>query len=445
MSDLRIYIVIATFHPLVGGAERQALLQGSSLRKRGYETTIITFHHDSTWPSRELIAGVPVMRVAGMLLGGRGKLPRLLQKLLYLMAMVAMSWTLWHYRRCYDVLHVYGLTLVTLPTALVCRLTGKPMVIGVRCIHLGKSEKFSGNLSLIAGPIDATAAWLQVHERIRLAGDLEDLERLGKPAVRFIRSLLQRIQAVVVLLSSQMKNYLAAHDFDLPNVRFIPNGVDTARFTPVHRSTARDERMQVVICVARLCYQKGIDVLLQAWSLVHEQAPQARLIIVGTGPLQNQLEYMAKALGIAESVEFAGLQSDVVAQLHRGSLAVHPSRWEGMANALLEAMACGLPCVATRVSGSEDIIQHGVSGLLVEPEDYQGMAQALLTLLRDQALAQMYGQAARATIEERFSLEHITEMYVELYQSIAALRWPNGKRGSWHPREVPGQPPGASI
>ena len=430
MSDLRIYIVIATFHPLVGGTERQALLQGSSLRKRGYETTIITFQHDRTWPSRELVEGVPVIRVAGMLLGGREKLPRLLQKLLYLMAMVAMGWTLWRYRRCYDILHVYALTLLTLPTALVCRLTGKPMVVGVRCACSGKSGKIHDKPSLIAGPIDATAACLQVHERIWPGGDLEDLERLGKPVMRFTRSLLQSIRAVIVLLSSQMKNYLAARDFDLPNVRLIPNGVDITRFTPIHGGTSSDELMQVVICVARLCYQKGIDVLLQAWSLVHEQAPQARLIIVGTGPLQNELEYMAKVLGIAESVEFAGLQSDVVAQLHRGSLAVLPSRWEGMPNAVLEAMACGLPCVATRLSGSEDIIQHEVSGLLVEPEDYQSMARGLLTLLHDQALAQMYGQAARATIEKYFSLEYITDTYVELYQSIAAHRCSIARRRS---------------
>jgi glycosyltransferase involved in cell wall biosynthesis len=151
---------------------------------------------------------------------------------------------------------------------------------------------------------------------------------------------------------------------------------------------------------------------------VHEQIIQARLIIVGNGDIQIQLERMAKALGITDSVEFAGLQSDIPAQLHRGGLAVLSSRTEGMPNALLEAMACGLPCVATRVSGSEDIIQHGVNGLLVESEDYQGMAQALLTLLSDPVLAQKYGQAARATIEKHYSLEHVTDKYVELYQNM---------------------------
>jgi glycosyltransferase involved in cell wall biosynthesis len=127
---------------------------------------------------------------------------------------------------------------------------------------------------------------------------------------------------------------------------------------------------------------------------------------------------MAQALSIADCVEFAGLQSDIPAQLHRGRLAVLPSRWEGMSNALLEAMACGLACVATRTSGSEDLIEHGVNGLLVEPEDYQSMAKALLTLLDNSALVQEYGGAARETIERYYSFEQIMDKYVELYRRI---------------------------
>jgi glycosyltransferase involved in cell wall biosynthesis len=215
-----------------------------------------------------------------------------------------------------------------------------------------------------------------------------------------------------------MKSYLAAHNFDLPGIQLIPNGADITRFSPIETDISSDERAGVVVCVSKLRYEKGIDVLLQAWHLVHQHAPQARLIIVGNGPLQIQLERMAEALDIADSVEFTGLQSDVPAQLHRGSLAVLPSRWEGMPNAVLEAMACGLPCVATRVSGSEDIIQHETNGLLVEPEDYQGMAHALLTLLGDPLLIQKYGCAARETIEKHYSLEQVMNGYVELYQRI---------------------------
>lgn len=437
-STLCIYIVIATFHPLVGGAERQALAQCQSLRERGYEATIITFQHDRAWLQREVIEGVPVIRVAGTLLGDREKLPQLLRKLLYLLALIVMGWTLWRHRQRYDILHVHQLTLLALPTALACRLTKKPMVV---VVHSAGFNNSGNKASLVAGPLDVNAPWLQVEgeRQTRLGGDLANLERIGKPVVRFTRSLLHRIGAVVVVLSSRMKTYLCEHDFNLPNIQLIPNGVDIAWFTPICADTAIDERAQVVVCVSSLRYIKGVDVLLQAWHLVNKQISQARLILVGIGPLQTQLECMAKALGIADSIEFAGLQSNIPAQLHRGSIAVLPSRVEGMPVALLEAMACGLPCVATRVSGSEDIIQHGVNGLLVEPLDYQGMAQALLTLLSDPVLVQKYGHAARATIEQHYSLEHITDKYIELYESIT-LRAGTQERQSYQTPVSEGRP-----
>jgi len=305
---------------------------------------------------------------------------------------------------------------------MLCRLAGKPMIISLRSAGSGKTVRSHNKASFVTGSLDTTAPLLQINRRVKFEGDLERLARMGKPVVRLIRSLLQSIHVVVVVLSSRMERWLVEQDFTLPDVQLIPNGVDVTRFTPTHGDTSIRGREQVVVCVSKLRYEKGIDVLLQAWCLVHQQAPQAQLIIVGSGYLQIQLECMAKALGIAASVEFTGLQSDIPTQLHRGSLAVLPSRWEGMPNALLEAMACGLPCVATCVSGSEDIIQHGVNGLLVESEDYQGMAQALLTLLHDPLLTQKYGQAARKTVEGHYSLERVIDRYVELYRRIAEPR-----------------------
>jgi len=418
VNSPRIYIAIETFHPIPGGAETQALAQGRILRERGYVTTIITLRFDLVWLPCEVMEGVPVIRVAGTVLGGRERLPRFLQKLLYLISILVMGWTLWQHRRRYDILYVYQIGLLSLPAALVSRLTNKPLVISLRSAGSGKAASSYSKAALVAGPLDATASWLQVNGKTRVGGDLAALERLGKPVVRFARALLHRAHAVIVILSSSMKSYLAVHDFILPDIQLIPNGVDIIRFNPTNADTFIGERSQIVICISRLNYEKGIDVLLQAWRLVHEQIVKARLIIVGNGDIQIQLEHMAKALDITDSVEFAGLQSDIPAQFHRGGLAVLPSRTEGMPNALLEAMACGLPCVATRVSGSEDIIQHGVNGLLVESEDYQAMAQALLTLLSDPALAQKYGQAARATIENHYSLEHVTDMYTVLYQKM---------------------------
>lgn len=425
MSNPRAYIITSTFLPIVGGSEKQALTHCRSLRGRGLEATIVTLRHNRDWLPYEVIEGVPVIRVAGTLLGDREKLLGPLRRLLYIMGLLAMCWVLWQRRHCYDVLHLYHLRSEAFLVALVCRLTGKPLIISLRCIDAGRSVKLHGMPLLLAGSLDPNTSWLQVEERHPSEGDLAVLESLGKPVIWFTSYLLQCIRVVMVILSSRMKSYLASYDFKVPRTQLIPNGVDTVQFHPCDADISilpplsqQYERAYTVVCVAGLRYEKGIDVLLQAWSLVFRQIPQAHLIIVGQGQLQIQLEHMAQALGIRDSVEFVGLQSDVSAQLHRGSLIVVPSRYEGMSNALLEAMACGLPCVATRVSGSEDVIQPGVNGLLVEPEDYRAMAQAVLTLMHDPVLASNYGHAARVTIEKCYSLDHVTSTYIELYQKV---------------------------
>jgi len=407
----------------------QAKAQGVALCKRGHDTTIVTFRHAKEWPSREVVSGLPVIRVAGKLLAERAKYPKSMQKLLYLLAQVVLGWTLWTQRHHYDVLHVYQLSLLALPATLVCRLARKPLIISVRSTGSGKLTRSLANVTLAVGPLDPTAPWLQVDGHTWIDGDLEPLKRMGKFFMDVTRSLLVQTRAVVVILSTRMKGYLATHDLLLPGVQLIPNGVDIDRFRPVYDEAMLRTRENTVICVSKFRYEKGNDVLLQAWHIVHKELPQAHLILVGAGPLQKHLQNMAEALQITESIEFAGLQSDVPAQLHRAGIAVLPSRWEGMPNAVLEGMACALACVATRVSGSEDIIQHGENGLLVESEDYEAMAQALLTLLRNPALARQYGRAARKTIEQDYSFDHITSTYIKLYQTVLGRREDRAAKG----------------
>src|SRR5206468_5226324 len=126
----------------------------------------------------------------------------------------------------------------------------------------------------------------------------------------------------------------------------------------------------------------------------------------GDGALRTQIERLITALGIQGSVEILGPRTDIADLLQLSWGFVLPSRWEGMANALLEAMACGLPCIATRVSGSEDIIVDGVNGLLVEPEQPVELAHALQCILADTELAQRLAQEGRATVLRDYQLSH---------------------------------------
>ena len=418
MSNPRIYIVIGTFLPLVGGAEKQALLQGKSMRQRGFEATILTLRHDTKWPAYELIDGVPIVRVAGRMLGHREKLPHLLRQVCYVLALLILGWRLWFHRDRYEILHVYQISLLALIAACVCRLVSKPLIIGVRCAGVEKGSRQYHRASLMAGQLDPAAPWLRIEEAIHADGDMETLERLGKQVTRFTRAVIEHIQAVLVVLSPGMSGYLAERDMASKNMLLLPNGIDTTRFLPPAPDRACARKAHIVICVARLRYQKGVDVLLHAWSLVQAQVPGAQLRIVGDGPLQAQLMRIAHALALTSSVQFVGLQQDIISQLHEAGIAVLPSRWEGMPNALLEAMACGLPCVATQVSGNKDLIQQHINGLLVKPEDAQELARALIYLLRNPELAQQYGQAGRALVENNYALTPIMDSYAWLYKSV---------------------------
>lgn len=395
MNKPRIYLAIDTFLPLVGGAEKQAFLQGKYLREQGFVATIITMCYQQDWPDSEWLDGVPVLRVAGKVLSWRERAPGVLRRFCYLLALCVFGWQLWCKRREYDIVHVFQLTLFTLPALLVCRLARKQLIVAMRndAPPVGVGEPSS-------------------KRRARTRADLESLERLGRPALRLINRQLRLTGARLVVLSAQMRVSLKRSGLEGAGVLLIPNGVNTACF---HPWPALRETNPLVICVAKMRYQKGIDVLLRAWWQVAKQIPSARLLIIGDGPLLSSLECLAESLGITSSVEFTGFRANIVSQLQRAHIAVLPSRWEGMSNALLEAMSCGLACVATRVSGSEDLLQDGTYGMLVEPEDVLGLAEALLRLLQHPELAQSYGQHARHYVEQNYAFAQVMDKYIELY------------------------------
>jgi glycosyltransferase involved in cell wall biosynthesis len=162
-------------------------------------------------------------------------------------------------------------------------------------------------------------------------------------------------------------------------------------------------------------YQKGIDVLLHAWGrMIHAPSEwrrhlEPKLRLVGKGKFTPQMQRIVVELGIQDSVEFLGLRTDVVDLLQQSWGFVLPSRWEGMPNALLEAMACGLPCIATRVSGSEDIIVDSVNGLLRR-------------IIEDTTLAQKLSQEGRATVVRDYQLTNVIEQCLELYRRLLNKR-----------------------
>ena len=212
-------------------------------------------------------------------------------------------------------------------------------------------------------------------------------------------------------------------------VVYIPNGVEVA---PARRHP-RDVREEihtppdatVIGTVARLHASKSLEDLLQAFVIVRNRSPKAVLWLVGEGERRAALEGMARRLGIAEHVRMPGARLDVRDVLEAMDVFALPSRWEGMPNALMEAMAAARPVVASDIDGIRELIRHGETGWRVPPGDPGALARRLLEVLADRERAAQVGRAARAYILERFSLDRMADAFAQLYREGLAQ---NGHR-----------------
>ncbi|MFO7323870.1 MAG: glycosyltransferase [Chloroflexota bacterium] len=178
----------------------------------------------------------------------------------------------------------------------------------------------------------------------------------------------------------------------------------------------------VIGMVGRLIEQKGIEYGLRAFAAVAPDYPDARLLISGEGPLRNKLEALAASLGVKDRVQFLGWREDVLRIFAALDIFLMPSLWEGFGLVLLEAMSQRLPIVASCVSAIPEVVQHGVTGLLVPPRDTGALAGALRVLLADPPLRQHMGLLGEDRLEEQFSAERMVDETLALYQSLPARR-----------------------
>ena len=179
-----------------------------------------------------------------------------------------------------------------------------------------------------------------------------------------------------------------------------------------------------LLTVGRLHRQKGYDCLIQAFAQVRKECSALKLLIVGEGEEENNLKNLAKSLDLTDQVIFAGLRLDSDTLYPFAELFILPSRWEGMPNAVLEAMAAGKPVVATEVGGVPELVLHGETGILVPPGDPDALAHAILDLCTDPVKAHTMGAAARVRVQEHFRIAAMIEKTDGLYQELLATKCP---------------------
>jgi glycosyltransferase involved in cell wall biosynthesis len=421
-SPVSLLLLTDQFLPIVGGTEVTTLREAKALRLRGHQVRVLTLRHNPRWPRVEEMEGVPVQRIGGFFWRGRLRVRFGVTWLAEALVWLELVRT----RHTYDVALVRQLGRLARPAALASLVTGKPLVVRIACASA-----------------PSRGAPRQARGLHRGGGDV-DLLRRRQYLAPLTLQLLRAPRVRWLALSTRIREHLIDAGCSAGQITQLPNGIDTSAYLDVAarragRPPAAPGDVLTVVCPARLSYQKGQDVLLKAWCTVRKRVPTARRVLAGDGPQRPQLELLAAELGIADAVEFAGLVGDLQALFAAAHGFVLPSRYEGMPNALLEAMAAGMPCVATRVSGSEDIIIENESGLLVSPEDPAALAGALVTILTDHERASSLGREARARVVRCFDQRRVLDESIRLYSSLVrsgdsgpprATRSRRGARGS---------------
>jgi glycosyltransferase involved in cell wall biosynthesis len=244
--------------------------------------------------------------------------------------------------------------------------------------------------------------------------------------------IVNRLFDRVLAVSEQVRFYCIDHDHIPPEkVLTLYNGVDLDEIGAQAREREEGWRtgipsgVPIISTVANIRRVKGIDVLLDAAAIVCQKVPVAVFAVAGA-ILEEQtfaeLQEQVAALQLRDNFRFIGKLKNPFPLLRASAAFCLPSRSEGFSNALIEAMACGLPCVATRVGGNGEALEDGKNGYLVTSGDADEMAGRILQLLGDSTLAQRLGQAARETVETRFSMSAMMNRLMSVYDELLATR-----------------------
>jgi glycosyltransferase involved in cell wall biosynthesis len=211
----------------------------------------------------------------------------------------------------------------------------------------------------------------------------------------------------------------------MPGAQALPNGVDMGRFAfaaPTIRSQYPDDRQRLVGFIGRMVPEKGGALLIHCAKKVLEVHPRTAFVFVGDGPCQTEWQELASRLGISSNVVFAGVRDDMPGVYASLDILILPSLIEATPMCLLEALAARVPVIASRVGSIPSVVIPGVTGLLVDPADENGLVEAILRLIADPALAEAIAEQGHEHVARRFSADAAAAAYAELYREALTRR-----------------------
>ena len=395
---MKICIFTETYYPVVGGGETQARLLAEGLITNGHSVIVLTRRSDSLLRQHENYGDVNVYRLGPV---GSGQLKKWGLLLSSLPALVRL-------RDQYDLIFVSGYRIVGLTAVLVGKLFRKPVILKADSQGEMTGEYFESGLKKFG------------------------VSRSSVPFRLFLgfRNVILKKADAFLAISAEIASEWTSNRIPRNKIHLIPNGVDTNRFAPVgaeQKSILREklnlpQNATVAIFTGRLVSYKGLPLLLKVWKEIRCQHKNVLLLLVGNGGLdihncEAELREYVKSAGLEKEVIFSGAVQNVPEYLQASDLFVFPTENDAFSSSIVEAMACGLPVVATPVGAIKTIVTHRETGLLVEPRNFNQLFDALDIILSDKVLASRLGLSARQAGQNQYAAGSMTRQYLSLFQS----------------------------
>lgn len=414
-SAPRICFLAPSYYPAIGGGESHARLLARELAARGCDVTVLTRRRDRAWPLRETFEGVHIRRFgpAGFVRLGK-----------YLLLPPALLWLLRHRAR-YDLIYVCGLRVAGWAGILAQRWGGRPCILRAEA----------------CGEMDGGFIWRTPE------GTVSSGKKFFASPLLALRNRLYRRAAAFLAVSTPIRQEYLDCRISEARIAEIPNGYDPARFHPLTTapsssavdsaaSSARDDlrcRLSLPAAAPLFAYSgklirgKGLEHLLRVWVRFHATHPEAHLLLIGSGGAQslsceNDLRRTVARHELTDTVHFTGYVQNVTDYLQAADAFLFPSERESQGLAVLEAMACALPVVASDIPGIRDMIRPGIDGLLLPPTDESAWLAAMNELLDDPAAARRRALVAAQTARNRYAIPAIAERHLHLFRDLLSAR-----------------------
>ncbi len=376
-----ICMLTARFYPFLGGTEQQVAYLSKKLIETQSNVFILTQRYPTNLPKIETKDGFYIIRLLTLFNGFLGSLIFMISTFFWLIVNSTK----------YDIIHAHLASSPAIAAVILGKLFKKIIII-----------KFAG---------------------ARKTGDIgTSLQRpFGSLKLKFFKSFGTNF----VCPSNEVYDEMVTHNFDKNKITIIPNGVDTTKFCPVNEKEKKVLRTKLnlndgvlFIYTGRLQSGKGLDILIKSWSNIVKQNNKLYLLLVGDGILITELTNLHNSLNLQNSIIFTGKVDNVHEFLQASDVFVSATTGEGMSNALLEAMSCGLASIITNIPANLTVFGNTKSWLLFAPNNITELSNNIQSLANNSEQIKQFGNSARKRVLDNFNLDIVTKKYVSYYKKL---------------------------